>query len=505
MTELHPAPPETTDTSLHKGRLGIIGVVFFVVAAAAPLAGMTGALPPAIGIGNGAGAPGAYLAAGLVLLLFSFGYAAMSHKVTNTGAFFAFVGRGLGIIPGVGSAFVSLLAYLTVQWAVYGFFGYVVSSEVDSQFSRTTPWWLWSLLACVVVTALSLLSVDVGAKVLGVFMTLEVACLALLAVVLLVKGAPDGESMDLAASFSPSAVFAGGLTGGAGIALAFAFASFIGFEATAIYGEESKNPKRTVPLATYVAVGLITILFSVVSFGIVTGLGAQNIADKVAKASNGFANPAAVVFGLAEANVGPWLSTVMKWLVITSLFAALLAFQNSAARYFFAMGRSSVLPSMLDKTNKVGAPGNAAMLTSVLGFAIIVLFAATGQDPILNLFNWFSAVAVLAILLVEALVSLSVVAYFLRTKEDTRIWHTMIAPLLAFLGLIGAMFLVMSRFALLSGTAAEGVDPTAQLFGLNTVGWVLIGSPFLVLILGLVVGGARRRTENVDAVKDLVS
>src|SRR4249919_557381 len=127
MTQLQPPPQETPETALHHGRLGIIGIVFFVVAAAAPLVGMTGAVPVAIVVGNGAGVPGAYVAVGITLLLFSVGYAAMSHRVTNTGAFFAYVGRGLGVVPGVGSAFVSLLAYLAVQLAIYGFFGGVMA------------------------------------------------------------------------------------------------------------------------------------------------------------------------------------------------------------------------------------------------------------------------------------------------------------------------------------------------------------------------------------------
>ena len=49
MAELQPAPPETPETSLSKGRMGILGIVFFVVAAAAPLVGMTGAVQPDIG------------------------------------------------------------------------------------------------------------------------------------------------------------------------------------------------------------------------------------------------------------------------------------------------------------------------------------------------------------------------------------------------------------------------------------------------------------------------
>ncbi len=61
--------------------------MFFVVAAAAPLVGMTGAVPVAIVLGNGAAVPGTYLMVGMILLLFNVGYATMSHYVTNTGAF----------------------------------------------------------------------------------------------------------------------------------------------------------------------------------------------------------------------------------------------------------------------------------------------------------------------------------------------------------------------------------------------------------------------------------
>ena len=94
MDELQSAPPETEGTALRKARLGVIGIVFFVVAAAGPLVGMTGALPPAMVLGNGTGVPGAYVLIGIVLIVFSVGYSAMSHHITNTGAFFAYVGRG---------------------------------------------------------------------------------------------------------------------------------------------------------------------------------------------------------------------------------------------------------------------------------------------------------------------------------------------------------------------------------------------------------------------------
>ena len=120
--------------------------------------------------------------------------------------------------------------------------------------------------------ALSAFSVDVGAKVLGVLMLIELASLVLVSVAVFIQGGPEG--VNWGASFAPSKIFVGGLSGASGIALAFAFASFIGFEATAIYGEESKDPKRSVPIATYLAVTIITLLFALTTFAVVTALGA---------------------------------------------------------------------------------------------------------------------------------------------------------------------------------------------------------------------------------------
>ncbi|GAB7003074.1 APC family permease [Nocardioides sp. AN3] len=495
------ASPDSANESLAANRLGIAGIVFFVVAAAAPLVGMTGAVPIAIGLGNGAGAPGAYLVAGIVLLFFSVGYSTMSHHVSNTGAFFAFVGRGLGSIAGVASAFVSLLAYLAVQLAVYGFFGAVAAGQLNDKLGTNLSWWAWCLIAWAVVAILSILQVDIGAKVLGVLMGVEILTLVITAVAVIAQGGgPDG--LDFAASFAPRNIFAGGLNGGAGIALAFAFASYIGFEATAIYAEETKNPKRAVPIATYTAVTLIAALFAITSWAIVSGVGSDHVVDNVMKISNNLSSPEEVIYSVATQFVGGWLATLMSWLVLSSLFAGLLAFQNSAARYFFSLGRARVLPRALDRVNKHGAPIYGALATTVISGIVIVVFAAAHKDPVTTMFSWFSALAVLAILLVEALVSLAVIVYF---RREPHWWKTVTAPVLSILGLVLAYYLVMSRFGLLAGTVAAGVDPTTQTFGLSALGWFLVLLPIIGLVVGVIVGLVRRDDENADAVADLVS
>ena len=491
-----------SNKSLSKGRLGVVGIVFFVVAASAPLVGMTGAGPVAMLLGNGAATPGAYLAVGLTLLVFSVGYAAMSSKVTNAGAFFAFVGKGLGPKAGVASAYASIIGYVTIQLAIYGFFGLVISLTAAG-FGLSLPWWAWALISWVVVTLLSLLSVDIGAKVLGVLLSVELLALIITALAILGNGGP--EPIDFNASFNPALVFAGGFAGTAGIALAFAFASFIGFEATAIYGEESKNPKRDVPRATYWAIGIISGLFALVSFAMVVGMGSTQLIDQVIERSTGLADPAAVLFSLAAEYVSPELVLVMAILVITSLFAGLLAFQNAAARYFFAMGRGGVMPSMLGETNKAGAPQNGALLTSIIAGAVIVFFAARGLDPFLNLFSWMSGIAVIAVVAVEVLVSIAVIAYFNKAGGGT-LWNSKIAPAASVVLMLAGLYLLMSRFNLLAGTSADGVDPSLpeSAWALSGLGWFFVLLPFLAMIVGYVVAGTRKN-KNDALVRDFAS
>lgn len=489
------------DTALRSGRLGVWAIVFFVVAAAAPLVGMTGALPPAIGLGAGAAAPGSYLFVGVTLLLFSVGYAAMSHRVTNAGAFFAYIGRGLGVKLGIAAAFVSILAYLTVQLSLFGFFGGLMAGQAG-----VLPWWGWAVVAWVAVTLLSLCQVDVGARLLGVLMLLELACLVLTSVAILSSGGPEG--LNFAASFSPSAVMAGGLNGAAGIAFAFAFASFIGFEATAIYGEESRDPKTAVPRATYLSVCVITLLFALTSFAVVTGLGSSKVVDKVMELTTvdkvPLTDPSAVMFALATQYVGAWMAKAMGILVLSSLFAGLLAFQNSASRYFFALGRGGVLPASLGRVNRLGAPGAAAMLTSAISLAVIAAFALAGLDPILNMFFWFSGLAVVSIVLIEVLVCLAVIAFFGRHPSEAGVFTAKIAPVLAAIGLAIGQYLLMSRFGLLSGAVAEGVDPAATAWGLSGLGWALVLMPYIVLALGYVYALARQRPQ-VGLVGDILT
>jgi amino acid transporter len=143
--------------------------------------------------------------------------------------------------------------------------------------------------------------------------------------------------------------------------------------------------------------------------------------------------------------------------------------------------------------------------TSVISLVVIVVFAVAKLDPVVNLFFWMSGTAVIAIVFVEILVSIAVIAFFSRHRGEVSVWASLMAPILSIFGLIIGLWLLTSRFGLLAGTVAEGVDPTKQPWGLNATGWVLVVGPFVMFVVGTVVGQLRLKSENEDAVADLVT
>jgi amino acid transporter len=474
MSELSPAAPATAAPPADdaagrglRGSIGVVGIVFLVVAAAAPLTAIGGALPVMLAIGNGAGNPMAYVVAAVVLLLFSVGYAAMSRHVVDAGAFYAYVSKGLGTPVGVGAAGLALLTYTAIQAAIYGLAGATAQGLSTQYGGPDLPWWVWAFLFMVVVGLLGYRNIDVGTKVLGVLLTLEIGVIAVVAGAVLVQGGADGIDVR---SFTPSAFF----SGAPGISIMFAVASFIGFEATAIYGEEARNPRRTVPLATYLAVILIGAFYALSSWAIVLAFGSDGV---VAAAQ---ADTAGLVFTAAAEYVSPVVADVMLVLLLTSLFAALLAFHNAISRYLFALGRQGMAPGVLSRTHvRHTSPHVGSLTQTATAFVVVAVFAVAGSDPVLQLFTWMSGLATVSILLLMVLTSVAVLAFFARSRVDRRAWHTRVAPALGTLGLLGIVGLVLANFTtLISGDAV-----------LATVLLAVIAAAFA---LGVVVALVRR-------------
>jgi amino acid transporter len=153
--------------------------------------------------------------------------------------------QGLGRRAGGATAYIALLAYNAATIGIFGALAYF-ASQTSASFGVHVSWQVWALIAYAIVALLAYFEVTLSAKVLGLALAAEVLTLLVFDFAVLARNGFHGFSLDV---FKPSVVFAGGF----GISLMLAFGSFAGFEATALYGEETRNPHRSVPRATYIS------------------------------------------------------------------------------------------------------------------------------------------------------------------------------------------------------------------------------------------------------------
>ena len=437
--------PETARVEPHqrlgRSNMGALELAFFVVAAAGPLLVVAGFAPLAFMIG-GIGAPGAQLVAGLVLFLFAIGFTRMALRVRNPGAFYAYIGRSLGKPMGGGAAILATLAYSAIAMGQLGAVGAFAAGTTSRLTGVDIPWPVFSLTALALVAILGHRQISLSAKVLGIALLTEAAVLLVLAVPVLIQGGPEGYDFS---SFQPSAIFAGG---GTGAMFAIVFGAFIGFESTAIYSEETRDPARTVPRATFLAIGFLAIFYTFMAWVAVIAFGKSEVVNVATE------SPTEMFFIATEQYVGHSATVVMEILLITSAFASTLAFHNTTSRYVFTLSREGLLPPALSRVHgRHASPHLASGAQAAASLVVVLLFIVAGADPYLQLFLLMVAPGILAIILLQAMTSVAIVVFFRKQDPDHGLspFSTTVAPIASLIGLVVALWLVLRNVELLSG------------------------------------------------------
>lgn len=442
------------------GNMGTTKLILTVLAMSAPLGAVAGVVPLVIGSGNGAGAPGTYAIMGVILLLFAVGFTTMARNFPRTGAFYAYITGGLGRVIGLPSAFLAQFGYLTLLIGTYAFFGSSVEVLLVSLTGGSPlPWWVYGFALWILVTVLGHFNVELSGKVLSVMMVVEVIIVLLFNIPVLFTGGPHGLQVE---SFTPESFSSGSV----GVAILFASATFLGFEGSAIYRSEVRNPQRTIPRATYLAVSLIAVFYVMSSWALVTFYGVDNVtAEAQSDPTRMFA------IGL-EHYAGPVIAEIMTVMVVTSLFAATLSAHNPLARYTFALARDGVFHGRLARVHsKHKSPAVASAITSAVALVLTVPFIIIGLDAV-TFYSWMFGLGTYALLALMALTCLSVIVYFRRNPHNhERLWNTLVAPALGFIGLVVMLTISSIYFPLLIG------------------GDVVLATVFQLIILGLAALG----------------
>jgi amino acid transporter len=468
MSEVQPesaaAPAE--GGKLARGRLNTIVIILLVMAIVAPIGGASGPVSLGIALGNGAGMPGVFLIAMLILLCFAAGYAAMSRRVSETGAFYAYITKGLGRPTGGAGAMVAMLAYNAAFCAMCGYVGFFTKMFVLEHAGVDLPWYLYTAVILLVIFVLGRLNIGIGAGVLVVLLCLELCLFVVFDVGVLVKYGFGAFSLT---PFTPHTIWTGGWSGFS-VAMMFAVFCFGGVEAAAIYSEEARNPERTVGRATYGAVLAVGIFYLLTSWCLVT------VAGYADAQQTALADPGGFGFIMIGQVLGSSAAVIMNLLVITSIFASMTGLHQEIARYGLALARDGLLPRALARVHRVSQAPTVAS-AAALGLAVVVclVFILVGADPLMTLAASLSGLTTIGTLILWTVASLAFVVYF-RRHADLRWITTLILPAVSFVALGVLLYLALSRYSLVTGV------PTAWI---NSLQWLFV--PFILLGVGLML------------------
>lgn len=435
-------PHGTQSLSLLHRNLGVGSIVFMVVAAAAPLAVVAANLPVLIIHSANPGAPIYFLVCTVLLVVFSVGFTLMSKYVPNAGAFYSYIQAGLGRVIGTGSAAVAICGYLMLLIGVTAYFGVVATSLISSYLGVDLPWWLLSLLLTALVAFLGYRDIELSAKVLGVALVLEALMVIIMDIAVIVRNGAEAQSFAIPMNELTVGVPALGVM--------FAFYSFIGFEATAVFRNEARDPDRTIPLATYISVAAIGIFSAFSAWCVVIGVGTDRVVAAAA------ADPENVVLDLMASTVGVTFAKIVQVLLATSFLACALSFHNIVTRYVFALGRKRVLPSRLGEVHpRHSAPSRASLSVTIVATVFVIGTAIAQLDPVNHVFTLAGATSSLSIVILMTLVSVAMIVFFRKVDTGKGVWHTVIAPVISAVGLGAILVMVIVNFGLLTGTQAQ--------------------------------------------------
>ncbi|HEV2846250.1 MAG TPA: amino acid permease [Thermoanaerobaculia bacterium] len=156
-------------------------------------------------------------------------------------------------------------------------------------------------------------------------------------------------------------------------AAAIIFFAYIGFDAVSTAAEETKNPKRDMPIAIIASLVVCTLIYIVVAL-VLTGM--------LPYTQLGTAEPLATAF---SARGMLWPTIVISLGAVFATTSVLLVFQLGQPRIFFSMARDGLLPQWAAKVHpKYRTPHVTTWLT---GIAVAVFAGIANINEVVELTN----------------------------------------------------------------------------------------------------------------------
>ena len=369
--------------------------------------------------GGGWAAPSAFIIATIGFTVFSVGYIAMARRVTAAGGFYSFASHGFGQTIGMGVALLIAACYLIFSAGVTGVTAYFANTTINDWFGVDIPVWVFEFGTLAAMIMFAFFHIELTAKILGVFLVLELIALLTFGICVLFQPAGWATSRARCCRGTSSTVTP---TAPQGVRRRHGRCRNIrcllvmdrlrdGAELRrGVEGSEADHVPRR-PTSRSSASG---VLYTFICWMLVVAWGKNGITGGVTAQFNG---DIASVFYPQTDRVFPidiggasLLTRAFQLTIVTGSFACQLAFFNTATRYLFSMGREGILPaSARAHASHAQEPARRERSSSACLAALIIggflLYDSSTLGALLKLGTWAPMMGNIGILAIMGLVS----------------------------------------------------------------------------------------------------
>ncbi len=329
-----------------------------------------------------AGPGGALLAYALIGVMIYFLMTSLGELATHnptSGAFFTYgtkyVSNGFGFALGWNYWY---------NWAITVAFELVAVQFIMKFWFPDIPGFYWSALFLAVVFGINALTVKGFGESEFFFSLIKVLAIIIfiiIGIVMITKIMLTPEAATFSNWTKGEAPFVGGFSALIGVAMIAGF-SFQGTEMVGVAAGESKDPKKTIPIAIKQIFWRI-LLFYIVCIFIIGTLIAYDDPRLLQAASD--ENIALSPFTLLYEQAGfAFAASVMNAVILTAILSAGNSGMYSSTRMLFDMAKNGSAPKVFSKLDTRGVPMNALYATTAIA-ALCFLTTFIGEEQV---FNW---------------------------------------------------------------------------------------------------------------------
>ena len=162
-----------------------------------------------------------------------------------------------------------------------------------------------------------------------------------------------------------------GFKGFAGLSFSLAVFGFVGWENSGPLGEESRNPRRTIPRTVVISILLVMVVLFVSAYALVVGFaGWRGTDDGIGLLASGELSAPYLSLAGHYAN---WLHFVMFLIGLSSSLGCFVAASLPGTRYFFHGARAGLLPRQVALVSKRTTVPWVAMLAYIISIAFVTV------------------------------------------------------------------------------------------------------------------------------------